>query len=192
VFGILVTERFADPIVSLPPDAFRRREPVHLRSAITGKIGSPATIRQPHHVVPAGRAGVDVFFVDVVHRQRAVANGGVQKRLDAFREETVKRFPVAGLGLIEPHAQITSPIRNSASAMRDGVKKQIGVLRRADVARIRGRRPLLLERLQEIGAARRREPLCVGVAILLVHADRVISPIDDCSVGHQFFHSGNV
>jgi hypothetical protein len=34
----LVTERFADPIVSLPPDAFRKREPVHLRSAITGKI----------------------------------------------------------------------------------------------------------------------------------------------------------
>ena len=44
----LVTERFADPIVSLPPDAFRKREPVHLRSAITGKIGSPVTIRQPH------------------------------------------------------------------------------------------------------------------------------------------------
>jgi hypothetical protein len=43
----LVTERFADPIVSLPPDAFRKREPVHLRSAITGKIGSPVTIRQP-------------------------------------------------------------------------------------------------------------------------------------------------
>src|SRR5246127_1798700 len=36
---------FADPIVSLPPDAFRKREPVHLRS--TGKIGSPVTIRQP-------------------------------------------------------------------------------------------------------------------------------------------------
>src|SRR5260370_3249872 len=32
----------------LPPDAFRKREPVHLRSAITGKIGSPVTIRQPH------------------------------------------------------------------------------------------------------------------------------------------------
>jgi len=47
VFAILVTERFADPIVSLPPDAFRKREPVHLRSAITGKIGSPVTIRQP-------------------------------------------------------------------------------------------------------------------------------------------------
>jgi len=43
----LVTERFADPIVSLPPDAFRKREPVHLRGAITGKIGSPITIRQP-------------------------------------------------------------------------------------------------------------------------------------------------
>jgi hypothetical protein len=43
----LVLERFADPIVSLPPDAFRKREPVHLRSAITGKIGSPVTIRQP-------------------------------------------------------------------------------------------------------------------------------------------------
>jgi hypothetical protein len=27
--------------------AFRKREPVHLRSAITGKIGSPVTIRQP-------------------------------------------------------------------------------------------------------------------------------------------------
>jgi hypothetical protein len=48
VFAILVTDRFADPIVSLPPDAFRKREPVHLRSAITGKIGSPVTIRQPH------------------------------------------------------------------------------------------------------------------------------------------------
>jgi len=36
-----------DPIVSLPPDAFRKRQPVHLRSAITGKIGSPVTIRQP-------------------------------------------------------------------------------------------------------------------------------------------------
>jgi hypothetical protein len=46
VFAILVTERFADPIVSLPPDVFRKREPVHLRSAITGKIGSPVTIRQ--------------------------------------------------------------------------------------------------------------------------------------------------
>jgi hypothetical protein len=46
VFAILVTERFADPIVSLPSDAFRKREPVHLRSAITGKIGSPVTIRQ--------------------------------------------------------------------------------------------------------------------------------------------------
>jgi hypothetical protein len=44
----LVTERFADPIVSLPPDAFRKREPVHLRSAITGKIGSLVAIRQPH------------------------------------------------------------------------------------------------------------------------------------------------
>jgi len=43
VFAILVTERFADPIVSLPPDAFRKREPVHLRSAITGKIGSAVT-----------------------------------------------------------------------------------------------------------------------------------------------------
>jgi hypothetical protein len=39
---------FADPIISLPPDAFRKREPVHLRSAITGKIGSPVTIRQTH------------------------------------------------------------------------------------------------------------------------------------------------
>jgi hypothetical protein len=45
VFAILVTERFADPIVSLPTDAFRKREAVHLRS--TGKIGSPVTIRQP-------------------------------------------------------------------------------------------------------------------------------------------------
>jgi hypothetical protein len=51
VFAILVTERFADPIVSLPPDAFRKREPVHLRSAITGKIGSPVTIRQPQPVL---------------------------------------------------------------------------------------------------------------------------------------------
>jgi hypothetical protein len=42
----LVTERFADPIVSLPTDAFRKEERVHLRS--TGKIGSPVTIRQPH------------------------------------------------------------------------------------------------------------------------------------------------
>jgi hypothetical protein len=42
----LVTERFADPIVSLPTDAFRKRGPVHLRS--TGKIGSPVTIRQGH------------------------------------------------------------------------------------------------------------------------------------------------
>jgi hypothetical protein len=39
--------RCADPIVSLPQDAFRKREPVHLRSAITGKIGSFLTIRQP-------------------------------------------------------------------------------------------------------------------------------------------------
>jgi len=45
---MLVIERFADPIVSLPPDAFRKREPVQLRSVITGKIGSPVTIRQPH------------------------------------------------------------------------------------------------------------------------------------------------
>jgi hypothetical protein len=37
----LVIERFADPIVSLPPDAFRKREPVHLRSAITGKSALP-------------------------------------------------------------------------------------------------------------------------------------------------------
>jgi ribose 5-phosphate isomerase len=44
---MLVIERFADPIVSLPPDAFRKREPVQLRSVITGKIGSPVTIRQP-------------------------------------------------------------------------------------------------------------------------------------------------
>jgi hypothetical protein len=44
---MLVRERFADPIVSLPPDAFRKREPVQLRSVITGKIGSPVTIRQP-------------------------------------------------------------------------------------------------------------------------------------------------
>ena len=42
-----MTERFANPIVSLPPDVFRKREPVHLRSAITGKIGPPVTIRQP-------------------------------------------------------------------------------------------------------------------------------------------------
>ncbi len=47
VFAMLVIERFADPIVSLPPDAFRKREPVQLRSVITGKIGSPVTIRQP-------------------------------------------------------------------------------------------------------------------------------------------------
>jgi len=50
VFAILVTERFEDPIVSLPPDAFRKREPVHLRSAITGKIGPPVTIRQPQAI----------------------------------------------------------------------------------------------------------------------------------------------
>jgi hypothetical protein len=36
-----------DPFVSLSPNAFRKRGPVHLRSAITGKIGSPVTIRQP-------------------------------------------------------------------------------------------------------------------------------------------------
>ena len=47
VFAMLVIERFADPIVSLRPDAFRKREPVQLRSVITGKIGSPVTIRQP-------------------------------------------------------------------------------------------------------------------------------------------------
>ena len=29
------------------PGAFRKREPVHLRCAITGEIGSPVTIRQP-------------------------------------------------------------------------------------------------------------------------------------------------
>jgi hypothetical protein len=45
VFAILVTECFADPIVSLPTDAFRKREAVDLRS--TGKIRSPVTIRQP-------------------------------------------------------------------------------------------------------------------------------------------------
>jgi hypothetical protein len=44
---MLVIERFADPIVSLPPDAFRSESPVQLRSVITGKIGSPVTIRQP-------------------------------------------------------------------------------------------------------------------------------------------------
>jgi hypothetical protein len=38
---------FRGSIVSLPPEAFRKREPVHLRRAITGKIGSPVTIRQP-------------------------------------------------------------------------------------------------------------------------------------------------
>ena len=43
---MLVIERLADPIVSLPRDAFRKREPVQLRSVITGKIGSPVTIRQ--------------------------------------------------------------------------------------------------------------------------------------------------
>jgi hypothetical protein len=59
VFAILVTERFADPIVSLPPDAFRKREPVHLRSAITGKIGSPVTIRQPHAAVAIGQKTKD-------------------------------------------------------------------------------------------------------------------------------------
>jgi hypothetical protein len=46
--AILVIGRFADAIVSLPPDGFRKREPVHLRSAITGKISSFVTIRQPH------------------------------------------------------------------------------------------------------------------------------------------------
>ena len=51
VFAIL---DFADPIVSLPPDAFQKREPVHLRSAITGKIGSPLTIRQPQVELVAG------------------------------------------------------------------------------------------------------------------------------------------
>ena len=59
VFAILVTERFADPIVSLPPDAFRKREPVHLRSAITGKIGSPVTIRQPHAAFAIGQKTKD-------------------------------------------------------------------------------------------------------------------------------------
>ena len=47
----MVIERFADPIVSLLSDAFRKRESVHLRSAITGKIGSPVTIRRPLLVV---------------------------------------------------------------------------------------------------------------------------------------------
>ena len=52
----MVIERFADPIVSLPPDVFRKREPVHLRSAIAGKIGPPVTIRQQQGLEPAASA----------------------------------------------------------------------------------------------------------------------------------------
>jgi hypothetical protein len=59
VFAILVTERFAYPFVSLPPDAFRKRGPVHLRSAITGKIGSPVTIRHPTYKFEIIGAGYD-------------------------------------------------------------------------------------------------------------------------------------
>jgi hypothetical protein len=63
------TERLAETI-SLPQDAFRKREPVHLHS--TDKIDSPVTIRQPQvtsafgqphpspeRSAPAGRRGPD-------------------------------------------------------------------------------------------------------------------------------------
>ena len=55
----MVIERFADPIVSHPPDAFGKREPLHFPSASAGKIGAPLTIRQPHAAVAIGQKTKD-------------------------------------------------------------------------------------------------------------------------------------
>jgi hypothetical protein len=77
---ISVIERFADPIVSLPPDSFRKREPVHLRSAITGKIGSPVTIRQAQATSEATIKAIVVADVRLSLRLRSKLSDRRNKR----------------------------------------------------------------------------------------------------------------
>ena len=68
-------------------DAFRKREPVHLRSAITGKIGAPVTIRQPQcdaeevfprsgHGSPLPAGGYRVAY-EAVRRSKSQARTGM-------------------------------------------------------------------------------------------------------------------